>query len=153
VPARAKAAPAAARAQVLAARLIGALPAPAKRRLVGAPIRRDGLELDLDMQVLVKLAERDLHSLTGRTPQEAREDLREAVRPLEGARIAVDQVRDTQIQGATGPLRARLYCPDTDGGPAAPLVVYYHGGGWVAGDLDTHDQPCRLLAKSPAHAC
>lgn len=147
--ARAAAAPALAHAQVLAARLIGSLPASAKRRLAGAPIRRDGLELDLDMQVLVKLAERDLHPLPGHTPEEARGYLREAVRPFEGPRISLPDERDTNIAGAAGQLRARLYCPvaDDDGPPGA-LVVYYHGGGWVTGDLDTHDQPCRLLAKS-----
>jgi acetyl esterase len=150
VAARATASPAlAARAQVLAARLIGSLPAAAKRRIVGAPIRRDGLELDLDMQVLVKLAERDLHPLPGHTPEEARQYLRDAVRPLEGAKIELADERDTSVAGAQGQLRARLYCPDADSaGSAAPLVVYYHGGGWVAGDLDTHDQPCRLLARS-----
>ena len=146
--ARARAAPARARAEVLAARLIGSLPAAAKRRLVGAPIRRDGLELDLDMQVLVKLAERDLHTLVGRTPEEARQDLRDAVRPFEGEKIALADERDTHVAGAAGPLRARLYCPTGDDGTPAALVVYYHGGGWVAGDLDTHAQPCRLLAKS-----
>jgi acetyl esterase len=147
--ARARAAPTRARAEVLAARLVGSLPAAAKRRLAGAPIRRDGLELDLDMQVLVKLAERDLHTLVGRSPEEARQDLRDAVRPLEGQKIALAQERDTYVAGAGGQLRARLYCPTAeDGGTPAPLVVYYHGGGWVAGDLDTHDQPCRLLAKS-----
>src|SRR5690349_24650732 len=101
------------------------------------------------MQVVVKLAQRDLQPLSGRTPEEARADLREAVQAFEGTRISLAAERDTYVAGASGQLRARLYCPSPDdGGPPAPLVVYYHGGGWVAGDLDTHDQPCRLLAKS-----
>src|SRR5256885_13665365 len=29
----------------------------------------------------------------------------------------------------------------------APLTVYFHGGGWVTGDLDTHDEPCRMLCR------
>jgi monoterpene epsilon-lactone hydrolase len=49
------------------------------------------------------------------------------------------------VPGADGPLPARLYVGDEDGIPA-PLLVYLHGGGWVVGDLDTHDQPCRFLA-------
>ena len=32
---------------------------------------------------------------------------------------------------------------------ARPAIVYFHGGGWVIGDLDTHDAPCRLLAAAP----
>lgn len=137
------------RVEILAARVIGSLPAAAKRRIAGEPIRRDGLELDLDMQVLLKLAERDLRSLPGRTPAQAREDLREAVRPLEGAPIARVEVSEISIAGADGPLRGRLYCAqELRHDERAPLLVYYHGGGWVCGDLDTHDQPCRLLARS-----
>jgi acetyl esterase len=139
-----------ARVEIAAARVIGALPPAAKRRIAGAPIHRDGLELDLDMQVLLKLAERDLRPLPGRTPAEARADLREGVRPFEGAPIAMASVRETTIAGAAGPLRARMFVPKEahESPDAGPLVVYYHGGGWVAGDLDTHEQPCRLLAKS-----
>ncbi len=135
-----------------ATRLIGVLPRGAKRLISGEPIRRDGLELDLDVQVLLKLVERDLRPLTGRTPAEARADLREAVRPLEGSPVAVASVREMTIGGAARPLRARLFMPQEAQEPPdrdrGPLVVYFHGGGWVAGDLDTHDQPCRLLAKT-----
>src|SRR5207249_2636259 len=48
-------------------------------------------------------------------------------------------VRDVNADGVP----ARLYVPH---GPACPVVVYLHGGGWVLGDLDTHDGVCRLLA-------
>jgi acetyl esterase len=142
-----------ARLEIAATRVIGALPAAAKRRIAGEPIRRDGLELDLDMQVLLKLYERNPRApLTGRAPAEARTELREAVRTFEGPPIAVASVRETTISGAAGPLRARLFIPaeahDQPAGARGPLIVYYHGGGWTAGDLDTHDQPCRLLAKT-----
>jgi acetyl esterase/lipase len=141
-----------ARLETMGARVIGALPPAAKRRIAGAPIRLDGLELDLDMQVLVKLAERDLRPLTGQTPAEAREHLREAVRPFEGPPIPLASVREMTVAGAAGPLRARLYEPEethiVPDGARGPLIVYYHGGGWVTGDLDTHDRPCGLLARS-----
>ncbi|HWX96411.1 MAG TPA: alpha/beta hydrolase [Solirubrobacteraceae bacterium] len=138
------------RFEMAGARAIGALAPSVKRRIAGQPIRLDGLELDLDTQVLLKLEERNPRGpLTGRTPAEAREDLRHAVRVVAGAQIPLASVLETSVAGADGPLAARLYVPD--GGEAAgpaPLVVYYHGGGWVAGDLDTHDQPCRLLART-----
>jgi acetyl esterase/lipase len=138
------------RLEIAAARAIAALPRVAKRRIAGAPIRRDGLELDLDMQVLLKLEERDPRPpLSTRTPAEARDDLRHAVRVVAGAPIALASIRETTVAGAAGPLPARLYVPYVEEPEAqAPLVVYYHGGGWVAGDIETHDQPCRLLAKS-----
>src|SRR5438132_7368408 len=134
-----------ARLETMGARVVGALPPAAKRRIAGAPIRLDGLELDLDMQVLVKLAERDLRPLAGHTPAEAREHLREAVRPFEGPPVPLASVRETTLAGAAGALRARLYEPEEThivrDGARGPLIVYYHGGGWVTGDLDTHERP------------
>jgi len=64
-----------------------------------------------------------------------------------GPTIPVGRVRELTVDGATGPLRARHYAPPESGGPH-PLLVFLHGGGWVVGDLDTHDQPCRLLASA-----
>ena len=63
-----------------------------------------------------------------------------------GATIPLDSVEEVEVPGAAGPLPARLYSPAGVASPA-PLLVYLHGGGWVVGDLDTHDQPCRFLAQ------
>lgn len=78
------------------------------------------------------------------TPQSARDSLR----ALAAARAAVppppvDAVLDIKVKGGAGPLDARLYRVGT--GPA-PTVVFFHGGGWVAGDLETHDRQARNLA-------
>ena len=56
-------------------------------------------------------------------------------------------VRDLQVAGAAGPLKARLYTPK---GAAAvgPGIVYFHGGGFVIGDLDTHDDFLRRLSAA-----
>ncbi|MCA8986380.1 MAG: alpha/beta hydrolase [Planctomycetaceae bacterium] len=51
----------------------------------------------------------------------------------------VDAVLDDEI-------RIRRYLPEGLDNPA-PTVVYFHGGGWVLGDLDSHDQVCRVLAR------
>jgi len=137
------------RAEALAARATAALPPRVKRLVAGKPIHRDGLELDLDTQLVVKLAERNKRSLLGQSPTQAREELRSAVRIVEGPRIELPEVYETTVAGAAGPLRARVYVPEeAHAQRAGPLTVYYHGGGWVRGDLDTHDQPCRLLAKA-----
>jgi acetyl esterase len=58
-------------------------------------------------------------------------------------------VRSLSIPGPDGPettLDVRAYAPPGDG--AHPVLVYFHGGGWVRGDLDTHDGLCRLLAEA-----
>ena len=78
------------------------------------------------------------------TPQSARD----ALRALAAARAAVPpppvaSVNDTQVQGAAGPLAARVYRVS---GEKSPTIVFFHGGGWVAGDLETHDRQARLLA-------
>jgi acetyl esterase len=45
------------------------------------------------------------------------------------------------------PLPARVYSPVKQGATPAPLIVFFHGGGFVIGDLDTHDVPCRVLCR------
>lgn len=57
----------------------------------------------------------------------------------------VREARDMNIPGAAGALKARLYRPSDDALPL--LLVYFHGGGFVVGDLDTHDDACRLLCQ------
>ena len=69
-----------------------------------------------------------------------------------------EDAEDRSIPGPAGPLRIRVYRPRgigaqgaPDGGagtaPAPPLVTYFHGGGWVIGDIDTHDGSCRILSR------
>lgn len=57
--------------------------------------------------------------------------------------------RDLKVPGADGPLDARLYSPQGDG--VTGLLVYFHGGGFVLGDLETHDSHCRRLAATSGH--
>src|SRR5438309_2981192 len=78
------------------------------------------------------------------TPQSARD----ALRALAAARAAVPpppvaSALDIEVKGAAGPLPARLYRVSRE---RSPTVVFFHGGGWVAGDLDTHDRQARWLA-------
>src|SRR5882724_10374758 len=54
--------------------------------------------------------------------------------------------REVTVEGAAGSLPARLYTPDSLP-PGSPLLVYYHGGGWVLGSVRTHDDLCAYLAK------
>jgi acetyl esterase len=55
------------------------------------------------------------------------------------------QARDLQVAGAAGEIAARLYTPADAANPSG-LLVYFHGGGFVIGDLETHDGHCRRLA-------
>ncbi|HUZ62594.1 MAG TPA: alpha/beta hydrolase [Acetobacteraceae bacterium] len=62
-----------------------------------------------------------------------------------GARVARSD--DGVLPGSAGPLRFRLYTPLTGGGGRLPGLVFFHGGGFVAGDLDAYDPLCRALCS------
>jgi acetyl esterase len=85
-----------------------------------------------------------LRDPTVMTPQSARD----ALRALAASRAAVPpppvaSAIDIEVKGAAGKLAARVYRLSDK---QSPTVVFFHGGGWVAGDLDTHDRQARLLA-------
>lgn len=61
-------------------------------------------------------------------------------------RHEVARVRGLEISGSAGAIPARLYYPNEQ--PILPVVVYFHGGGWVVGNLETTDAPCRDLANA-----
>ena len=63
-----------------------------------------------------------------------------AVPPLE---VPLGKIYDRTIPGPAGTLKTRVYQPEGSG--PFPLLVYFHGGGWVVGDLDTQDSICRGL--------
>ena len=60
--------------------------------------------------------------------------------------VPVGKVQNITMPGPAGDIRARLYAPVAAGGESLPALVYFHGGGFVVGDLDTHDGLCRLIA-------
>ncbi len=78
-------------------------------------------------------------------------DGREMYRAMAGALdlqgVAIGKVEDQTIEGPGGDLPLRIYTPVAAGGDALPVLVYFHGGGWVIGDLETHDALCRTLAN------
>jgi acetyl esterase len=65
---------------------------------------------------------------------------------LNGPAAAVAGVEDQMVPGPAGELPLRVYTPE--GEPPFPVVVWFHGGGWVVGTLDTYDPLCRALAAA-----
>ena len=130
------------RSKALTLRAALALPESAQRRLAGRPVVLDGQTLAVETQLLLRL-ERLVR-------EPATEDL-----PLdEGRRHLVQQAT---IAGGAQPIGAvrhftvadrpaRLFVP-TRAPASSPLLVFFHGGGWVYGDLDSHDAACRFLAE------
>ena len=132
------------RVEGLAARALAAAPDGVVRRLAGRPIVIEGQTLDPHVQVAVRL-ENLSGGFKAAPVDEVRAKRRGDARAFAGRRIEVARVSAVEVPGPAGPIGARLYAPAGVAQPA-PLVVYYHGGGHVICDLDTHDQPCRFLA-------
>ena len=81
-------------------------------------------------------------------PAVARRFYRDTRGPLAPDPPAVESVQLLLAPGPAGPVPVRTYRPKgADRGEVLPALVYYHGGGWVIGDLDTHDVVCRTLAN------
>ncbi|QKV79479.1 alpha/beta hydrolase [Amycolatopsis sp. Hca4] len=124
------------------------LPAPVLRVIAGRPVVVDGRQPVLTAQVLMRvsrLAPFDAPHRNGSLVR-ARAELNLAG-ALAGAGVCPGvRTRDRSWPGPGGPLPLRLYEPA--GVPApAPAIVYFHGGGFVLGSIDTHEGACRLLAE------
>jgi acetyl esterase len=136
------------RAEAAFARALARLPRAAQRLIGGEPIHIDGLELDPTSQLLVTLERwAKVPPLESLSPIEARAQTVRQATLLTGKPIPMARVEALEIPGPTGPIEGRLYVP-REGPDFGGLLVYYHGGGHVIGDLDTHDSACRFLASA-----
>jgi acetyl esterase len=126
--------------------LLPKLPVSAQRLLAGGSITIDGNTLDPALQLM--LAAQRAAGITGlvidEDPVATREYVRETSAMLREPVIDVG-VRNLAIPGPACSIPARHYRPAVD--EAAPLLVYYHGGGFVFGDPDTYDAVCRLICR------
>ena len=124
------------------------LPEPWLALLAGRPLRLDGAPLNRQLQLMLRLrrlsGKRSWHRLSVAA---ARRQLEREGSLLAQEAAASVRHRDIELDGPAGPIRARLYRPAGLATPA-PTLVFYHGGGFVVGSLDTHDLPCRALAAA-----
>ncbi len=83
------------------------------------------------------------------TIDEARMVVRMASAQLAPPPATVERVEDRRIAGSGGDFGVRLYTPRRErSGAGLPVIAYFHGGGWAAGDLDTHDASARYYAAN-----
>lgn len=133
------------RALFHAASLVARLPRSLQVKLAGGPITRDGQELHPQIAAILKLGEasgRNLH-IKSVTPETIRLQQHRSARIAGGPHVD-GTAEDLMIDGAAGQIRARLYPAAEED---APLLLFLHGGGFVYGNLDTHDAPCRVLRR------
>ena len=84
-----------------------------------------------------------LHELS---PPEARLAMLKARADYAKGTVELPRVEERRLPGPAGPVPVRLYATST--GRALPILLYLHGGGWVIGNLDSHDDICRRLAQA-----
>lgn len=100
------------------------------------------MPLHPEYQALVEqMAEAGGPPITDMAPDDARAMYR-AMQPVLPD-VPVGAVADRTVPGPAGEIPVRVYTPEGSG--PFPLLVWFHGGGWVIGDLDTHDTVCRDL--------
>jgi acetyl esterase len=95
---------------------------------------------------LARLAAAGTPPLQQQSVEQARRLHVEGAAALGGAPVEVAAVDDRTIPGPAGDLGVRVYTPH--GEPPFPIVVWFHGGGWVVGTLDSYDPVCRALAAA-----
>ncbi|MFY7857552.1 MAG: alpha/beta hydrolase [Rubrivivax sp.] len=107
-----------------------------------------GPALDPQARALLDLMiERQVPAVHTLSPDEARRLYRERRFFTQPDPPAVGEVRELSVPGPAGDIPCRLYTPQARGAGLLPVLLYFHGGGWVIGDLDTHDVLCRQLCE------
>jgi acetyl esterase len=86
---------------------------------------------------------------TAPTHEQTPEQVREAYTALSGmgTKAEVESVTDRAVPGPRGDIPVRVYRPVDAGHDPLPVLVYLHGGGWVIGDIETHDPTVRRLVS------
>ena len=119
----------------------------AAKRLMTRSVTIDGNTLDPTLQLLLMTLK-----LSGEPGLTARDDVaysRQRVRQtaftIDRNPVPVGAVSELSIPGPAGDIGARHYRPDN--GDVGALLMFFHGGGFVVGDLDSHDNVCRLICR------
>jgi acetyl esterase len=98
--------------------------------------------------VIDALAKLGLPAPQAVSPAQARLNFKQSRSVFLPAPEPVASAQDYTVAGPGGPIPVRLYRPmNSQAGTRLPALLYFHGGGWVLGDIETHDPLCRLLAN------
>ncbi|MDY7081081.1 MAG: alpha/beta hydrolase [Halobacteria archaeon] len=103
-------------------------------------------ELNPNLEKILELMNSRGISLTADTIEESRQQMRAFTNLSAGDPEPVDNVKDIGIPSLQGEIDARVYEADTSLSDV-PLTVFFHGGAFISGSIDTHDNVCRMLAN------
>jgi acetyl esterase/lipase len=116
-----------------------------QKRMSGRALTVDGRTLNPRAQGLIELQASFSVPVSKWTPGMMRGGYRKSIELFDGAKPDVTHVEDMEMVLDGRTLKARVYAPEK-GGHAGPCTLFYHGGGFVIGDLNSHDNLCRNLA-------
>jgi len=103
-------------------------------------------KLDANVRMLLEAAQAQGNPpLETLSPVEARKQALADLKALGGTPEQVHSIETIRIPGPLGEIPIRIYTPET--AAPRPALIYFHGGGWVVCDLDTHDVPCTAIAR------
>ena len=129
-------------------RTLMGLPPGLQRRLVRRPLELRGEQLAPELQLMFGLQRLARLPDAASLPLDAARAEIDRQSRLTGGRQTVGAFRDLVVDGAEGPLRARLYIPtERTGADPAPTMLFLHGGGFMYGGIESHDAACRVLAE------
>jgi acetyl esterase len=118
------------------------LPEPMQRRLAGKLVEVDGQTLATDTQLMLRLAKVAGPAVESLPIEKGRTVLMHQTR-MAGGEQRVGDVQTLWVEGH----KARLYTPTFAPDGPGPLLVFFHGGGFIYGGLDSHDSAARFLAE------
>lgn len=104
------------------------------------------MAMDPDVQTLLRMMKERSDPVHVLTPETARAQQRKRTTWANGDPEPIAEVVDRSVPGPLGPIPVRVYTPVETGAPL-PVLAFFHGGGWVTCDLDSHDVLCRAIAR------
>lgn len=110
----------------------------------GTTIEIQNKKLNLDLQIVCKMAKYN-PDISSYPPPKAREKYQNSMSILARTPISLPKVETTVIGNLNDAIKIRIYNPDPTR-DNHPILMYYHGGGFVVGNIDTVDEVCRYLA-------
>jgi acetyl esterase len=134
----------------------GPTAAPTAQKTPASPMTQTAQTVDPQMQHVLdsfqELKPKPIHTLTPKVARKGpsatdavKAQLKKEDKPTRPDKTGLAKVDDTTLPGPGGKLPVRIYTPEGEG--PFPVVVYYHGGGFVIADLDTYDAGPRALAQ------
>ena len=114
---------------------------------LGRRIKIDGITLDVKAQLICKVVE-SLRTtpIKKLTVKESRQQMCKLAHYFGGKGFRNIDVCDIEIPGPVGKITLRIYKKKNKLNTLLPILIYFHGGGWIHGNLETHDPICRRLS-------